>query len=408
MGYNPAGLAWISAGIALTWVGLFCPIRWKREKVLSAAVCTAVFVWQIQQLYTDVPVLGVTPLSYYMVLIPILAASGVGSLLLERFSHKFLLPVFLGAFFVAGVLLLRVDREPFVDVFRVTTAACQGISRGENPYSVSFESPFPNEPKRTIGMFPPEYVVNGRVLLGYPYMPVSLAVAYAGYVVAGDFRYGNLAALTIAAGLLAYCRCGKSGAAGACLLLTTPKVWRVLDFGWSEPAIALCLAAVIFCASRSIRKLSWATGLLLVSKQHMLLTSLFARLLGRLRWRIVAVVAAGATVPFILWNPHAFWHSAVQEQLEFPFRLDSLNFASAWVRLGHAPPLSWMSIALGVAAVMVVQKAGRSTAKFAGAIAAVYLMVFALAGRAFLNYYFLVVTALCCAVSAESEGEWKV
>jgi hypothetical protein len=83
-----------------------------------------------------------------------------------------------------------------------------------------------------------------------------------------------------------------------------------------------------------------------------------------------------------------------------PFRTDSLNFAAAWARSGHAPPPAWLAVAAAIVAAAVAVRRGPRTARgFAGAVAVIGLSLFALAKQSFCNYYFLVLSALWSAVA---------
>ncbi len=415
--YSARGLAWVTFGTILAWAGLFVPIRVRREKLLSRAVVAGVLAWQIQQLYAELPpVLRNPPAAYYTLVVPLLGLTAAGALLWDRLSKRVFIPLFLATFFVSGAWMLRLSPHPPIDVFDVTRQACQAISSARNPFAIRFPTLLPDDLHSTD--YPPGYVVDGQVMLGYPYMPLSLAVAYAGHLLTGDYRMGNLLALTAAGGFLTFVRRGVNPAAGVCLMLTTPKIFKLLDLGWSEPAAVLCLAAVIFCASRARQALPWVAGLLLVSKQYVFLAAGVMPLLRSRKgnWRGSLIKAATAmtvtTAPLVLWDFRAFWYSAVHRHLHGIFRVDSLNFAATWVRSGHTPPPGWVSIALAAVALGVVQLARRfrrdradQPAVFAGALAAVLLVFFALARGALLNYYFFVVAALCCAISAEGEGE---
>ncbi|MGA2229615.1 MAG: hypothetical protein ABSH22_01705, partial [Tepidisphaeraceae bacterium] len=223
------------------------------------------------------------------------------------------------------------------------------------------------------------------------------------------FRIGNLMALTGAAALLGYAGRGRLAVAAAILMLLTPRVFFVLDMGWAEPVVLVCLAAVGFCACRAPRWLGIAVGLLIASKQHMPLVAPATILLLPQPWTwkalwqlaiVAAVTWAVVSLPLMLWDFAAFWRSAVAIQLADPFRADSLNYAAWWVHRGGGVPPQWLAFVLAVAAVAItVWRAPRSPAGFAGAVAVIYLCFFALAKQAFCNYYFMALGALCCAAA---------
>jgi uncharacterized membrane protein len=246
-------------------------------------------------------------------------------------------------------------------------------------------------------------------------MPLSFAVAWAGHLIGGDFRLGHLAALTAAAGLIACCGSGSLPALAAALLLLTPREFFVLDFGWSEPAVLLCLAFLAFCSRVRPRWTPWAAGLAMVSKQDMILAvpALILLMPRPLGWKPAAqflakalVAGAAVTLPLVLWNVRAFLHSAVVEILNNPARPDSLNLAEWMGDHGYAPLPPWLPyVVAAIAGAAAVWRAPRNAGGFCAAVAVIHLSFFAFAKQAFGNYYFLTIGALCCAVAAGSALE---
>jgi hypothetical protein len=249
-------------------------------------------------------------------------------------------------------------------------------------------------------------------------MPLSFAVAYAGHLLGGDYRIGNLLALTAAGGLLGWAARARLGVATACLLLLTPRLYYVVYNGWSEPVVMLCLVAVVVCAVHRSAALPWMVGLLLASKQYMFLSAPAALLLIPRPWKTSGVVlfyakalliAAAVTLPLALWDIHAFLHTVVELPMKSPFRLDSLSITAAWARGGRSAAPGWVGFAAGAAAVICATwRAPRTPAGFAGAVAVSYLCFFAAAKQAFGNYYFVPVAALCCVVMAAEMAEETV
>jgi len=295
-------------------------------------------------------------------------------------------------------------------VLVVGRIATQAFLHGQDPYTVHFPDIYDPNPKGAHGDYPSGSVVNGQVNYGYPYMPLSFYFAAAGQLVGGDLRLGNLAALTAAGGLLAYCGDGlAAGAAG--LLLLSPKSYFVISFGDPEPVIMLCLAAVVFLRHRRLAGLPAALGLSIVSKQYMPLAVPAIPLLIRrdlLSSALKGLVSATlVTLPLALWNFPAFWHSAVDWQLRSPFHADALNFAAWWVRHGYPVPPQWLPfLAAPIALIIAMRLAYSGGAGFAAVVAVVLLTFFAFAKQAYCHYYLLTIAALCCAVAAaEHEGK---
>ena len=407
--YDSRALAWIAAGLGLTCIGVFLPHSTGNPLVIF--LCIAGVLWQIWQNMEKPPVLEISDqavlLCYYTIALPLMGAAAVGAVLLTRLSRPVFIPLLLATHFVMGAALLHFSRPPLLDVYGVSTNACQAISNGISPYAVDFANSAYGPWQKSF--FPPGSVVNGRVELGYPYMPLDLAVEYPSYVLTHDFRYGLLLAMTVAGGLVAYCAGGPLPAAAG-LLLLTPMGYFTIQQSWVDPVVVVAMAAVVFCACRAPRWTAVALGLLIVSKQDLLLVLpvsplLLPRAIPARRFFATAIsIAAAVTLPLVLWNPRAFWHSAVEWHLRNPFRGDSLNFAAAWVHLGHAPPPDYLAFIVASVAMLAALIVPRSAAGFSMVVSLIYLCFFAAAKLAFCNYYIFVISVLCCAVAA-SGGE---
>jgi hypothetical protein len=248
------------------------------------------------------------------------------------------------------------------------------------------------------------------VLFGFPYPPLSLLFAIPGQVLAADCRYGQLVAMTAAGALIAYSGRGRTPTLAAALLLFAPKSLFVLEQGWTEPYVVLLLAAVLFAARRRPGVVPWLVGLLLSSKQYLVLLAPSAALLmAGLRPRRSDLLrdygkalgtAAVVTLPPALWDLPAFWHSTVWVHVRQPFRPDSLAFPG-WLYARTGVWLDvWAAFAVALVAVAVVVWRGRGTpAEFAAASALTLGLFFAFSKQAFCNYYYLVVAAWCCAIA---------
>ena len=148
----------------------------------------------------------------------------------------------------------------------------------------------------------------------------------------------------------------------ASLLLTTPRVFFILISGWTEPFLVLLLAAAVYCASLRPRLLPVALGLLLATKQYLVLRIPLTALLvpqreprsgdgdrlwwacSRPRWRewcklllVTVAVAAAVTAPLALWDWKRFYFSVVTVQEYAPFRWDALSYLTRHA-FGHGPP----------------------------------------------------------------------
>jgi uncharacterized membrane protein len=254
----------------------------------------------------------------------------------------------------------------------------------------------------------PGTVVNGRVVGGFPYPPISLLCALPGYL-AGDFRYSQLAAMSIAALLLAFARGTRLSAVVAALVLFTPRTFYMIEEGWTEPFIIVFLAATLYCAARGhTRLVPVFLGLFLASKQHMVLAIPAAALLvgTPFHWRryarmlgIALATAACVTLPFFLWNPPAFFQAVVIRHLHKDFRLDCLSW-SAWM-VAHGGAVVTNAVALPASLLVMalaLWKLPCTSAAFAAALG-VQFLVFFLFNNSACNYYYMVLAMFGAAVA---------
>lgn len=209
---------------------------------------------------------------------------------------------------------------------------------------------------------------------------------------------------------MTYARPGRLGLVAAATFLFTPRVFFVLEQGWTEPFVVLLLSAVVFCACRAPRLLAYALGLFLVVKQYLVFAAPAGLLLfpKPFRWRNVqgtvlraTTVALAVSLPFILWNVSAFTYDVVTLHIHQPFRQDALSYLAWLAREGGVPLPTALAFAAALAGMALgLWRAARTPAGFAATVALVYLGFFAFNKQAFCNYYFFVVGALCCAIAA--------
>jgi hypothetical protein len=91
----------------------------------------------------------------------------------------------------------------------------------------------------------------------------------------------------------------------------------------------------------------------------------------------------------------------VELQFLQPFRKDALSYSAWMVKQGGEMLPVWLGFALAVVMVLLVLwRAPRTPAGFAGGVALTMLAFFSVNKQAFCNYYFLVLGALVCAAAA--------
>ena len=187
-----------------------------------------------------------------------------------------------------------------------------------NLYTISY----PDIYGQSSPFYGPGMSVNGHLMFGYPYPPLTLLMAIPGQILGGDYRYSQLFAMTATGALMAYARPGRIAQTAAALYLFNPRIFFVLEQGWTEPLIIFALAVAAFCVCRGFhRAVPYLFGLFFASKQYIVFTApaVFLLFPRNFSWRrdvlpfAIKVAATGLliTVPFILWNPEAFIRSVV-------------------------------------------------------------------------------------------------
>lgn len=429
--YWPSAMKWLAAAIALALIGVAVPrlsLPQPRAVLVAAlALCLAVQFFLLyrsppsgwNEWSNDVRDLSAAALRPYrggliaaaLFTLAILIAPGV----LRRIGFVLLLACF-GAL---GVWLIRAAPDPHIDVHVFQQEGGRVLLEGRNPYAVRMPDIYAGT-KQAIDrdVYGKGLSKEGTLEFGFPYPPLSLFMSTAGYAAAGDHRYAQLAAMVLAAALAGGAVGGRAGMLAAALLLFTPRAFFILGRGWTEPFVALGLAATLWCAVRMPRLLPVALGLFLATKQYLIFVVPLTALLVQppFRWSaylklIVSalVVAAAVTLPLALWDRDAFVHSLYTVQKIAPFREDALSFLvtahhhSRWPlpAINSGIQLrAWIAFAIAVSAMgLALCRAPRGAAGFSAAIGLTYLLFVAFNKQAFANYYYFVLAALCFAAA---------
>jgi len=321
--------------------------------------------------------------------------------------------VLLMAHLMAAVSAVRTATPPPpMDVIVFQELAGQQLLDGASPYAMTF-------PDLSFGTSPhygPGLQKDGQLLFGFPYPPLSLLAVMPASILAGDFRFAHAIAMTLVGVAIALMRRSAVSGLVAALFLLMPIGPFVLACGWTEPLVALMLAATVWAAMSNPSLSGVPLGLFWAVKQYVPLTAPLMWLLpadatspGRARGRtLLLALGAGAvvTLPVVLMDLPAFWHSAVQLQLQQPFRPDALSFQSLVYRATGAVPPSWPAFAaLAVVQALALWRVPRTAAGFAGATTASLLVFFALSKQAFANYYMLVIAAAALAAACDTPAD---
>lgn len=377
---------------------------------------------------TDYSARGLRPFRIGVILVGVAAAAAV-VLAPRRRVGWLALGAMLMAHYALGAWIIAHAPHPHIDVYVIHRDSLDGLLAGVDPYTV--HSPLIYSSTQ---MYGPGQVEGGRLTFGYPYMPLTLLASLPGHLV-GDYRYAQLAAMTLTAALIAWSgvrrvpkvQLRRIPVAAAALLLLTPRIFYVIEHGWTDPFVGLCLALFVFLIARGRSMQSRsdrpqpghrighgiAYGLLVAAKQYTVFFLLLVYLIldrrrGRidrratLRFLLVAAAAALAiTLPLALWHLRDFTWSVLILQFHSPFRPDALSYPAFVALLGgpHLPSLIGFATAIPTTA-LALARAPRTAAGFGAASALVYLAFFAFNKQAFCNYYFFVIAALCVTVGA--------
>jgi hypothetical protein len=416
---HPDAMRWLLVSLTLCVIAVASP--WPRTRdwlgrygqPMLLTVLAAGLVIQLVSVATSPPAFFFPadhlplPLWVRLVLgmVGVLAVAGLVGL---RPATSIWFPVAVAVHVVVGLWVIGSSPAPVIDVYVFQRDASAALLAGENPYTVRYPDIYGTDR----GFYGPGLSQDGWLTFGFPYFPLSLLLVVPGHLLAGDFRYAHLAATTLAGLLMAGARPGSVALGAAALYLFTPRVFFILEQGWTEPLLVLLLAASLYCAVRSPPVAPFVFGLFVAVKQYLVFAAAMGWLLGRAsersEWRFLAIGAAAATavtLPFALWDLGPFVYSVVTLQFHQPFRPDSLSIL-AWIATRGGPLLpGWTAFAAALPALtLAFWRGSRTPAGYAASVALVYFVFFAFNKQAFGNYYLFVVGALCCAVAATPTG----
>jgi hypothetical protein len=349
-----------------------------------------------------------SPSAHPVFLIGLVAALLALTLILvdARRASRVWFPLLLVTFAALGVWMIQTSPNPQIDVITVHRAAIAALAQGQSPYGVTFENIY-----ATNEFYSPEVVEGGRVLFGLPYPPLSLLMAIPGQALLGDIRFAELGALVLGAMLIGYATSSRLSMLAAAMILFTPRVFFVVEQGWTESFAVCWLGATVFALRQRVPGGPLALGLLCAVKQHLAIAIALYPLGEPARSRRAILTAAAVvllvTLPFAWWDPAGFFRSVIWLQFIEPFRQDSLSLLSFLSRHGLQVTSASSAIAslaaLIASAALVWCCAPRSAAGFALALGFVLLVFFAFSKKAFCNYYFFVLAALAASIAASPQ-----
>lgn len=403
--YAPAALPWLTLALACSALGAAGPRSTRDWSTIVTVLLVAGVVWQISELAQAPPAryLQTKRLRPFHVWAAAEALVVLAGLLPVRKLKAAWFPILIAMQAGLGLWILRWSPAPQIDVVTVTNAALDALAHGHSPYAITFANIYGGD----TSFYGQGAVADGRVLFGYPYPPVSLLLSLPGYAL-GDYRYASLAALLLTAVLIGYASPSPRARLAGALFLTTPRIFFVLEQGWSEPMSLLLLAQTVFVMLKVPAAAAPLSGITIASKQYLVVALVPLWRYAR-AWApsvpafagLVIAAAAAMTLPFLLWSPRAFVDAVILLQAREPFRADSLSYlpwlsAHGWPE----PSFLWTLIAMLSALAIVAWRGGASPASFPASLAFTTCATFAFGRKAFCNYYFFVIGALCCAIAA--------
>jgi hypothetical protein len=413
--YTPAALACVIAAIVAVAASL--SLDWTRDARLVPALLLAGIASNLLLLATSHVGLYLPqprPADHpFLIGLFIAAAILVVQIARDRRrAWRVWFPLLLVTVAAMGVWMIKASPRPHIDVITVHQVAISALRAGQNPYATSFPNIY-----RDAENYAPELVQGNQVLFGLPYPPLSLLMAVPGKIWFGDMRYAELISLILGAGFIGFASRTIVAPLAAALLLLTPRSLFVLEQGWTEPFAICWLGATVFTALRAPRLLPWMLALLVSVKQHLVLAVPFALLLlpRPFGWRAAVrlllpslLVPIALALPFVIWNPTAFFRSVVWVQLVEPFRPESLSVLRVLLDQGvpldrdHALVAVLPLLALALSLATAWRRAPRTAAGFATGLGFALLLVTVTSKKAFCNYYFLVIATFCAAIAAGS------
>ncbi len=253
---------------------------------------------------------------------------------------------------VAGVLMVRSNPSPTIDVWYLLQAATHALSHGHNIYTT----------KWTTG-------VPGDFTNGYAYLPGTAVLLWPFQALFGDVRYGVLAALVLTSLLMIRFRPRSPAVLLGTLVLLYPLAISGLGEAWIDPVVLAALCAAVYAVSRA--RLGWAVvafAVCLSCKQQAWLLLPLAFLWKDFGWRRASWSAAGAglvgILPWAIANPHAFYRGAFSYNFFNTTRLNALSLVRTVLSFGWHPGFAVTAMATLAALALVVWRVRLDTFGF--------------------------------------------
>ncbi|ONH32936.1 glycosyltransferase [Pseudofrankia asymbiotica] len=292
----------------------------------------------------------------------------------------------------AGGATVLAAPDPEIDVFHLLQESSRGLVDAVNMYHQVWLTGRPGD-------------LHGGLVDVYPYLPATSVLLAPFRLLLGDVRYGLLAALVVA--VYAVRALGRRDAPWMpvvpLLVLVFPESCYALEQSWTEPLLVACLAVMVWAASGgrgTIAVVAFAVAL--ASKQHVVLLVPVAAVwpaFGRRRAAAACGLALALVAPWVLDDPRAFFHDAVQTNLSYPVLDHSLSVTGWAHHFGVNLGFGATAVALAVAYLLAWRARG-DAAGFAAGGALVLLTVVELNKQSFFNHYTLPMALLVLAMAS--------
>ena len=291
-----------------------------------------------------------------------------------------------------------------IDVAEYLRGGAAALLQGRNPYAITVPDVY--GPAESALYYGPGVVQDGRVVYGFPYFPAPLLLDLPGHLL-GDVRIVHLVALLVTAGIAWRTSSDRTGRMLAVVLLAAPTSVFVMLAHWVEPVMSMLLALAVLAMLAGARWVALPLGLLLSSKQYLVVSLpalwLVARSAG---WRAVAAacgLAAVLVAGFLLWDVEAFVRSVVLFQLRQPYRDDAVSLLPlitevtgplpSWL-LGVPPLLAGLALSC-----LLALRLRPGATGFLLTLSLPLLLTVLVAKQAFTNYYWFIGAALALAAT---------
>lgn len=414
------GLA-LAAGIAAMLLRRLPGAEFTKALMLAmTALSITAFPWRSQ---TVTRLLGGNPTDWLvwalaaLVMAAITAALWRGSARVQTAALLVLTAVFL---YRSHYGIRHLNEKKF-DVILFHHVAYQKLLAGGNPYAAPTPVYYNDEIARRI--YPVNRLSEGGVRCGYVYPPLALMLRSPAYVLAHEVRYATVIELLLFGWLLLLVAPGQTGRLSAAAFLSNPFTVEVASVAWIESLVLLLFVLFLLCWRRWPRQAGWVFGLLISSKQTMVLfvplaaLLLFRRFTGwpdRLRWAARALTSAAIPVAaaISLWGLDPLVDSTIRMISELPARTDTIIITR--FAIGLTPEMLNLVAMLGVGLFLGLAAIGgkfgwaRSLPHWVALCGLCWTTFYYFNRQAFQNYYFftagLWLIAACLLESSSEAG----